>query len=91
MKHSIKQKQAHVIAWRQSGLSQQSYCAQHGLTLGSFKNWPKRYGIHRVCLPVNVTSATEPAGNIVLTHPDGIRVQIPAQQLTILLQALLPC
>ena len=91
MKHSIQQKQAHVRAWRQSGLTQQAYCEQQGLTLGSFKNWPKRYRIHPVCLPVHITSATEPAGNIVLTHPSGIRVQIPAQQLTILLQALLPC
>jgi hypothetical protein len=90
MKHSIQQKQAHVRAWQQSGLSQQSYCTQHGLTLSSFKNWPKRYGVHPVCLPVAITSAAA-AENMVLTHPNGIRVQIPAQQLTLLLQALLAC
>jgi hypothetical protein len=90
MKHSIKQKQAHVIAWQQSGLTQQSYCTQHGLTLSSFKNWPKRYGVRPVCLPVAITS-TPAAENMVLTHPNGVRVQIPAQQLPILLQALLPC
>jgi hypothetical protein len=89
MKHSIKQKQAHVLAWRQSGLTQQSYCTQHGLTLGSFKNWSKRCGIQPVCLPVHIT--TPAAENIVLTHPNGVCVQIPAQQLPILLQALLPC
>lgn len=34
--------QTHLDAWRQSGLSQASYCKRHGLSLSSFGYWLHR-------------------------------------------------
>jgi len=34
-----KEKQSHVKAWQQSGLTKTGYCGQQGLNLKTFSRW----------------------------------------------------
>lgn len=72
--------QSHLDAWRQSGLSQASYCKQHGLSLSSFGYW-----LHRRAEPTPPTSAvpivvTKPSieAPVEIRLPNGWSVRLPA-------------
>ncbi len=71
--------QAQVEGWRQSGLSQIAYCAQHGLNIKSFRRW--RTKLQRAAatsltlVPISVgPPATTPA--IRLHSPSGWRIEL---------------
>ncbi len=92
MKFSVQQKQQHVANWRQSSLTQSVYCQRHGINPNSFKNWPYRYAVQAYsCLPVTITPTVDDSKEIILEHPCGIRLTIPGNQLTSMLQTLLSC
>ena len=68
-----------VEGWRQSGLSQIAYCAQHGLSIKSFRRW--RTKLQRATppsltlVPISVGApATAPA--IRLHSPGGWRIEL---------------
>jgi hypothetical protein len=63
--------QAHLDAWRASGLSQSMYCKKHGLSLSSFGYW-----LHRRTVSQSSTTAVP----IVVTKPLSdacLEVQLP--------------
>ena len=81
--------QTHLDAWRQSGLSQVSYCKQHGLSLSSFGYW-----LHRGIKSTSPTAAVPilVAKPPIETHlevrlPNGwsVRLAANAQSLHVLL------
>lgn len=72
--------QSHLDAWRQSGLSQASYCKQHGLSLSSFGYW-----LHRRAEPTPPTAAVpivvaKPSieAPVEIRLPNGWSVRLPA-------------
>jgi hypothetical protein len=81
------EKQAHVKQWRASGLTQQQYCAQAKLNHHSFKNWGRRHKPREAIsfIPAQVHQS------IVVEHPRGVRVTVPAACLTELLTVLITC
>jgi hypothetical protein len=73
--------QAQVEGWRQSGLSQITYCEHHGLNIKSFRRW--RTKLQRAAttaasltlVPISVgAQATAPA--IRLHSPGGWRIEL---------------
>ena len=73
-----------IESWKQSGLTQQAFCEQQRLGLGSFRRWRGIFmrgenpevssGVS--FLPVNVTPA--PASSLALVIDDHLRIEIPA-------------
>lgn len=89
--------QTHLDAWRQSGLSQASYCKQHGVSLSSFGYW-----LHRRAKSTSPTAAVPilVAKPSIETHlevrlPNGWSVRLPGSaeslHLLPLLRALAAC
>ena len=77
--------QAQVEGWRQSGLSQITYCTHHGLNIKSFRRW--RTKLQRAAsaastltlVPISVgTPITAPT--IRLHSPAGWRIELPLIQ-----------
>lgn len=72
--------QAHLDAWRQSGLSQVSYCKQHGLSLSSFGYWLHRRGgsvESAAAVPIMVTQPSIQT-QVEVRLPNGWSVRLPA-------------
>ncbi len=71
--------QQHIAGWRQSKLSQKTYCTQQGLSFASFGYW--RAQLNRKTetpgkfIPVNITG-TSTSVNVFL--PAGVRLEFPA-------------
>lgn len=89
--------QAHIDAWRESGLSQVAYCKQHKLSLSSFGYWR-----HKRVSPVMPVAAvpivvSRPAieERMDIRLPQGWIVQVPLSvdgtRLVRFLQALAAC
>ena len=73
-----------IEAWKQSGLTQKTFCEQQQLRLGSFQRWrgifmrgEKPEASSAVSfLPVSVMAA--PTSNLALVIDDYLRIEIPA-------------
>lgn len=73
-----QERQWHVEQWRKSGLSQQAYCARHGLAHSSFKNWmrPTKADAVRTLVPVEVESPRDT--DWIIEAAGGLRIAVPA-------------
>lgn len=78
--------EGHVEAWRQSGLTQVSYCAHHGLGIKAFGRWLRKSregsaqnsGSSLTLVPVRLTSAL-PHSAVTLHSPGGWRIELSAE------------
>lgn len=86
--YTKKQKQQHVDAWRQSGLTQRAYCHQHGIKRSSFKNWSSNGSRQEpTCIPVIITSS-EPVREVTLQFTSKCQVNLSIPELITVLRAL---
>jgi len=78
--------QAHLIAWRNSGLSQAAYCHQQGLSLPCFGYWrgklreslPLPPPPTKALLPVVVSEIATSSKYIEVELPNGLQVRFPS-------------
>jgi transposase len=80
-----------VAGWPRSGLTQEAYCARHGISIGSLQRWRRVFAEDAVpsslaSSPVSdfvpVTLVGEPAtptAELTLVLTDGLRLEIGAQ------------
>ena len=80
-----------VAGWPRSGLTQEVYCARHGISVGSLQRWRRIFAEDAVAgsragSPVSdfvpVTLVGEPAtptAELTLVLTDGLRIEIGAQ------------
>jgi transposase len=80
-----------VAGWPRSGLTQEVYCARHGISVGSLQRWRRIFAEDavpgsRASSPVSefvpVTLVGEPAtptAELTLVLTDGLRIEIGAQ------------
>lgn len=97
-RHSHRERQQHLDAWQQSGLTKQHYCRQHDLNPATFYYWLKH---HHDDATVAATAAFIPArrvmpGNndadtVTLNLPNGCSVCCLPAQLRAVMQALSLC
>ena len=82
--------QQHIQQWKLSGLSQRTYCEEHGLTLNQFWYWQRQFGSakssssnasthpaqneHAAFVPVQVTAPETSNTGLCLELPNGIRL-----------------
>ena len=92
-----KQRQQHVEAWRQSGLSRSAYCRQHGLNKTTFARWVRgqaptaaRGVPGLIPLSVQEEEASSNAGPVVRLA-GGARLELPAAVSPTWLAELLRC
>jgi len=90
-----KEKQAHVKAWQQSGLTKTGYCGQQGLNLKTFSRWcgqmrPLNASKAKL-LPVEITPQAGVEESIRLKLPSGNQLELPAATTPQWLGALLRC
>lgn len=68
---------AHVAAWKNSGKSRTSYCAEQGLNPHTMAYWCAKAG--RVDAPSGFTPVELVAGGgIEVCYPNGVRLVLPA-------------
>ena len=84
----------HVEAWHQSELTQEAYCASHGLSTKSFYRWRRKEkeavaaGNSSLTL-VPVSVGTPATGSVVRLHsPGGWRIELPGGNVAWLLDFL---
>ncbi|MFC0228467.1 IS66 family insertion sequence element accessory protein TnpA [Serratia aquatilis] len=83
-RYSHSERQQHLDAWQQSGLTEQHYCRQHDLNPATFYYWLKH---HRDDATVTVPAAFIPARRVIprnndadtvtLNLPNGCSVRCP--------------
>lgn len=73
------QKLQMIETWKQSGLSQKDFCAEHNITFSTFYYWYRIYKSSEKStdgfLPLAVKDNTDESVN--LTGNNGIRLQLP--------------
>lgn len=91
LRHTWKQ---HLDAWEQSGQSQVTYCRAHGLKPHQMTYWKGRFAQSMPStklIPLRApASSAKQSHSVVVTLPDGIRLELPSEQATELLPNLLP-
>ncbi|RQP19279.1 MAG: IS66 family insertion sequence hypothetical protein [Parapedobacter sp.] len=77
-----------VRQWRESGLTRQEFCLQHGITVGKFGYWISRWkedqsGGDNGFIPMG---SPKRAGHCVLSviYPNGVRLEVPSADLGLL-------
>jgi hypothetical protein len=77
-----------VRQWRESGLTRQEFCLQHGITLSKFGYWISRwkedqFGGDNGFIPMG---SPKMAGHSVLSviYPNGVRLEVPSADLGLL-------
>ena len=72
----------HIEGWRQSKLSQKTYCQQQGISFASFGYWRARLKRQTESggklIPVNIAKASS---SVTVFLPLGVRLEIPAHTL----------
>jgi len=86
----------HSEAWRASGITQQAYCDQEGISYRSFVYQHNRIMSQSKKVPLNFIEAkpesaftSSPSSGLLLMLPNGIRIGIGAEINPILLQTVL--
>ena len=76
--------QKHLEAWFQSELTQEAYCAEHGLSIKTFYRWRRKEkdalsaaNSSLTLVPVSVGTASASVGVIRLHSPGGWRIELP--------------
>jgi hypothetical protein len=91
------QRQQHVDAWRQSGLSRSAYCRLHGLNKTTFARWVSRQAPPAErggpdLIPVEVQREVAPSDvRPVVRLAGGARLELPAAVSPAWLAELLRC
>ena len=86
-----KQMNDHIDQWKQSGLSQKSYCEQHGLVLHQFVYWVgKRRKSEEHRAEFITLSMPQQQCDIHLRLPNGVEIALPANTSVSYLKALIP-
>jgi transposase len=91
-----------VAGWPRSGLTQEVYCARHGISVGSLQRWrrilaedaaPRPQGTAPLTEFVPVTLVSDPpataGAELTLVLSDGLRLEIGAQCSAEMLQRVL--
>lgn len=68
-----------VHQWKDSGLSQSKYAAQHNLTLVKFRYWIKKFKAPHVEEPGFIQLNGFTAQGISLRYPNGVELLLPTQ------------
>ena len=81
-----------VAGWPRSGLTQEVYCARHGISVGSLRRWRLIFGKDGAPQPQATAPATEfvavtlvgdaptaSAAELTLVLTDGLRLEVGAQ------------
>jgi hypothetical protein len=77
-----------VRQWRESGLTRQEFCLQHGITVGKFGYWISRWkedqsGGDNGFIPMgSPRSASQPVLSVI--YPNGVRLEVPSADLGLL-------
>lgn len=86
----------HSEAWKASGITQQAYCEQEGISYRSFVYQHNRLMSQTKKAPMNFIEAkpesaviSNPASGLQLMLPNGIRISIGAEINPVLLQTVL--
>ncbi|TPE43341.1 IS66 family insertion sequence element accessory protein TnpA [Pontibacter mangrovi] len=88
MTHQEKMLQL-VELYEESGLSQRAFCQEQGLKLSQFTYW-----IHKVRKEKQATSGfvqlspPEPAAQLEVIYPNGVKVRLPARDLQLVSRLL---
>lgn len=77
-----------VRQWHESGLTRAEFCFQHGLTLGKFSYWIARWkenesGVNDGFIPMGTAMAGNPSV-ISVVYPNGVRLEVPSSDLSLL-------
>ena len=77
-----------VLQWRESGLTRNEFCLQHGVSLSKFSYWIARWkedqsGGDGSFIPIG---SPRTAGHPVLSviYPNGVRLEVPSADLGLL-------
>lgn len=77
-----------VRQWRESGLTRNEFCQQHGVTLSKFGYWIARFKEDQsdgggCFIPMGCSG---PSGHAVLSviYPNGVRLEVPSADLGLL-------
>jgi len=78
----------HIVAWRESGLSQQAFCQQHDIKPHNLQYWRKRLATSverpKHLIPINITHSATAR----LQLGSQVSIELPAENLPDLLLAL---
>ncbi len=67
---------AHVAAWKNSGKSRKTYCAEHGLNLHTMAYWCAK--VRSTEVPTGFTPVELVAGGgVEVCYPNGVRLVLP--------------
>ncbi len=77
-----------VRQWRESGLTRQEFCLQHGITLAKFGYWIARWkenqsGGESGFISLTPSRAGDRA-SISVIYPNGVRLEVPSADLGLL-------
>lgn len=92
---SLRQRwKQHLETWQKSGQSQIDYCREQGLKPHQMTYWKGRFAKSEssaklIPLELSVPPLAQ-STSVVVTLPDGIRLEVPTEQATALLPKLLP-
>lgn len=66
-----------LAAYERSGLTQQAFCREKGLSVATFSSWRRKAGAGGVLRPVRL-AGTSASPSIAVRFPDGLEVFFPA-------------
>ncbi len=93
----------HLVAWRDSGLSQAAYCRRHGLSLACFGYWRGKWRsallpsapATQALVPIVVSEVPRSDERIEVTLPNGLQARLPiameAARWMPMIRALMAC
>lgn len=87
----------HIKAWQMSGLTQASYCRDHGLNSKTFGNWLRVYRVgtkhnqRTSLIPVTIRPTATPSDYLKLRCSSGHTLELPADVSPQWLGELLKC
>jgi len=76
----------HLDTWQASGQSQSAYCKTHTLKIATVSYWRSKQKTPATKL---IPVPTRPMGQVSLSLPGGVQLQLPAAQLAELLPTVL--
>ncbi|CRG51164.1 IS66 family insertion sequence element accessory protein TnpA [Yersinia wautersii] len=94
IRYSRSERQHHIDAWQQSGMSKQYYCQLHDLNPATFNYWLKHptVAVPATFIPAQrVVPENNDANTVTLNLPKGCSVRCQLVQLRAVMQALCLC
>ena len=84
------EKMLHLVeVYQQSGLSQRAFCQEQGLKLSQFPYWIQKVRKEKQASSGFVQlSPPEPAAQMEVIYPNGVKVRLPAQDLQLVSRLL---